>query len=494
MSSDSFDDPFHPATPSPGRRRWLQAGAALPLALLGGAAAASPAADQAIAPRREASSPAGGDARYAAKPYVELRHPDWARDAAIYQINLRQFTPEGTLRAAQAQLPRLQALGVGILWLMPIHPIGERQRKGALGSPYAVKDFRAVNPEFGDEADLRRFIARAHALGLRVILDWVGNHTAWDNVLVEQHPEWYARDAAGRFHPTPWYDWDDIIDLDYDQPGLRRYMTETLVYWVKAFGVDGYRVDAAGLVPLDFWEEAARQMRAVKPVFLLAEWEGRDFHARAFDATYAWTWWDALKHIVEGRTDLGPLLTYYAWARKFYPREAYRMLYTTNHDKNAWEGTEFEIFGPAVDAVTVLSFVGEGMPMLYNGQEAGNTRRLAFFERDPIVWRDDAPQGVLLKRLIALKRSHRALWNGEAGATMDPVRNDAPRQVLSFRRGEGAGRIVALFNFSAQARSVTIEGPGVAGRYADFIGGQRVDLNAKPSIDLPAWGFRVFVA
>ena len=208
---------------------------------------------------------------YAPKPYVQLKHPEWARSATIYQINTRQFTAEGTFRAAEAQLPRLKELGVGILWLMPIHPIGQEQRKGSLGSPYAVADYLAVNPEFGTLADFKHFLAAAHQLGLHVILDWVGNHTAWDNVLVKRHPDWYDHDEHGRMRPTPWYDWEDIIDLDYSRPELRRYMTESLLFWVRDVGVDGFRADAAGLSPLDFWEQAARELRAVKPVFMLAE-------------------------------------------------------------------------------------------------------------------------------------------------------------------------------------------------------------------------------
>lgn len=429
---------------------------------------------------------------YQPRPYAEVKHPAWARSATLYQINTRQFTPEGSFRAAEAQLPRLKALGVDILWLMPIHPIGEKNRKGALGSPYAVRDYLAVNPEFGSLADFKRFVATAHSLGLKVILDWVGNHTAWDNVLVQQHPDWYARDEQGRFTPTPWYDWDDIIDLDYDKPALRRYMTQALLYWVRDVGVDGYRVDAAGLSPLDFWEQAARELRAVKPVFLLAEWESRDLHAKAFDATYAWSWWDALKLIAEGRADATSLYPYYAWNRKFYPREAYRLLYTTNHDKNAWEGTEFEIFGAAVDAVTVLSFVSEGLPLIYNGQEAGNARRLAFFERDPITWKD-APQAELYRRLIALKKRNTALWNGADGAVMEPVANSAPKQVFSFVRGNGRDKVLAVFNLSAQAVNVKLQGSRPAGRYLDFNDGAEVKLEDGSTLSLPAWGWRVLV-
>ena len=443
-----------------------------------------------LAARFTVAAPPGA---YEPRPYVHVQHPSWARNATLYQINTRQFTPEGTLRAAEAQLPRLKALGVDILWLMPIHPIGEKQRKGALGSPYAVRDYRAVSPELGTLADLKHFVAAAHALDQHVILDWVGNHTAWDNVLVARHPDWYDRDAQGRFRPTPWYDWDDIIDLDYSKPGLRRYMTQALLYWVREAGIDGYRVDAAGLSPLDFWEQAAKELRAVKPVFLLAEWESRDLHARAFDATYAWTWWDAMKLIAEGRADATSLYPYYAWNRKFYPREAYRMLYTSNHDKNAWEGTEYETFGAAVDAVTVLSFISEGLPLIYNGQEAGNRKRLAFFERDPIAWAD-APQAELYRRLIALKKRSTALWNGADGAVMEPVANSAPRQVFSFVRGNDKDKVAAVFNLSDKPVDVVLKGPHHAGRYLDFDnGGAEVQLQDGTTLTLPAWGYRVFV-
>ena len=207
-----------------------------------------------------AAAPRGAAAPdpYQPVPYVRLKHPEWTKNATIYQINVRQFSEEGTFRAVEKQLPRIKALNVDILWLMPIHPIGQKNRKGTLGSPYAVRDYLAVNPEFGTFDDLKHFVATAHAQGFHVILDWVANHTAWDNVLVATHPEYYQRDWKGDFRPTPWFDWADIINLDYRQPGLRKYMTDALKYWVKEADVDGYRCDVAGFVPLDFWNNARR--------------------------------------------------------------------------------------------------------------------------------------------------------------------------------------------------------------------------------------------
>jgi len=440
----------------------------------------------------------GASARdpYAPVPYVHLQHADWTRNASIYQINTRQFTPAGTFQAAEAQLPRLKELGVDILWLMPIHPIGQAKRKGTLGSPYAISDYMKVNPELGTLAEFKHFVQAAHRHGLHVILDWVGNHTSWDNVLWTAHPDWYEKDAAGHAHSTPWYDWDDIIDLDYNSPALRRYMAQAMRYWVREADVDGYRADAAGLIPQDFWEQVGKELRAIKPVFMLAEWESRDLHARAFDATYAWSWWNALRRIAEGRADATSLYEYYAWNEKFYPKQAYRLLYTTNHDKNAWEGTEFEIFGPAVDCAIVFSFISDGMPLIYNGQEVGNRKRLKFFDRDPIEWQaapDAAHYAKLYRDLLALKKNNTALWNGEFGATMRQVQNDAPKALFSFTRQNARDKVFAVFNLSGQSQTARFGSTQHHGDYHDFNSGAHVRVDADTSFDMPPWSYRIFV-
>ncbi len=425
-------------------------------------------------------------------PDVRIQHPAWCRDAAIYQINTRQFTPEGTLRAAQQELPRLRELGVGILWLMPVQEIGEQNRKGVLGSPYAVKDYYKVSPELGTLADLQQFVAAAHDLGLHVILDWVANHTAWDNPLTIEHPDWYSRDWQGRFRPTPWWDWDDIIDLDYAVPAMRRYMADAMRYWVEQTGIDGYRCDTAGFVPTDFWNAVRRELDRIKPVFMLAEWESRDLHAEAFDMTYAWSWNETMHRIAAGETDLAPLRVYYSWNEKSFPADSIRMTFVSNHDMNAWEGTEFERFGAALEATTVLSVVGEGMPLIYNGQEAGNDRRLAFFDRDPIDWRPH-PMGDLYRRLFALKHANSALWNARWGARMIAVGNTDQDRVFSFVRRNEQDKVFAVFNFSDAQRSVTFVGGLCLGSYQDFDTGEAVTIGADPELTLPPWGYRVLV-
>ena len=434
---------------------------------------------------------------YQPRPMVTLTHPDWSRNAVIYQLNTRQFTPEGTFRAAQAQLPRLKTLGVDVIWLMPIHPIGEINRKGTLGSPYSVKDYFGVNPEYGTMDDLKAFVDAAHAQGMHVILDWVANHTAWDNPLTQSHPEWYERDLDGHFRPTPWWDWSDIINLNYAHAGLRQYMTEALMFWVREAGIDGYRADVAGFVPLDFWETARRQLETIKPVFLLAEWEMRDMHYAAFDATYAWSWSEAATKIAEGHADTAALFTFYSWNESAYPREAMRLVGTTNHDANAWEGTEYERYGPMREAATVLSVVGEGIPMIYNGQEVGNTRRLKFFEKDPIIWPADYrldEQGLLYQRLFQLKHSNKALANGQWGGRMHQVVNTAPTKVFSFFREKDGDKVFVAMNLSGESQTVTFSGVHHFGAYQDFTGNEAVTVNATTQVVLSAWGWRVFVA
>ncbi|BEP13018.1 alpha-amylase family glycosyl hydrolase [Acidothermaceae bacterium B102] len=431
--------------------------------------------------------------RYDPRPEVLIEHPPWTRSATIYQINVRQLTEAGTLRAAQEHLPRIRSLGVDIVWLMPINPIGEVNRKGALGSPYAVRDYYGVNPELGTHDDVREFVERAHQLGLYVILDWVANHTAWDNVLVASHPEWYSRNTRGELQPTPWWDWDDVVDLDYRHPELREYMTEAMRYWVTEFDFDGYRCDVAGFVPTDFWNNVRAELDAIKPVFMLAEWESRDLHAEAFDMTYAWSWQQSMREIAQGQAGLEKLLVYYSWNEKAFPDDAIRMTFVSNHDQNSAEGTDRELFGDALEATIALSVVGDGMPLLYNGQEAGNDKRLEFFERDPIVWREH-PVGELYRSLFALKRTNTALANGRHGATMVQVVNTDPQHVFSFERHNDVDGVFAVFNFGPESTRVAFPRPPLTGEFVDYLTGAPIVLDGSLTLDLGPWDYRVYVA
>ncbi|WP_379920599.1 alpha-amylase family glycosyl hydrolase [Erythrobacter sp. R86502] len=443
-----------------------------------------------------AAAPALAEADHTAPDYtprnvIEVQNAEWTADAVLYQLNTRQFTAEGTFAAAQKQLPRLAAMGVDIIWLMPIHPIGEINRKGSLGSPYAVRDYRGVNPEFGTEADFRAFVDEAHRLGLKVILDWVANHSAYDNPLTTTHPEWYTRTPEGALMSPAGTDWSDVADLDYSQPALRQYMTESLVYWVREFGVDGYRADVAGYVPTDFWNTARAELNKVKPVFMLAEWEQRDLHHRAFDATYGWGWKEAMQRLVKDGSGAGAMRGYYAGQSETWPHAAMRMVYTENHDQNSWDGVAAEIYGPAYEAAMALSFTGLGLPLIYNGQEADNDRMLKFFERDPIVWRE-GKHADLIARLIALKTETPALHNGRFGAPMVEVPSDAMADVYAFTRGQAGARVFAVFNLSPRPQQVTFQQARHHGRYTDALTGADASFSGGETMALAPWGFRIF--
>ncbi len=433
-----------------------------------------------------------------------VSHPEWASTAILYQINVRHFTAEGTLRAAATHLPRLAELGVGILWLMPIHPIGQVHRKGSLGSPYSVRDYRAVNPEFGSLADLRAFVAQAHDLGLRVILDWVAHHTSWDCSLVEDHPHWYVRSQEGQLIRSDMFDWVDVVDLDYADPAIAEdittYMSESMAFWVREADVDGFRCDIAGLVPTSLWRRVRAALEQIKPVFLLAEWEDPQLHEAAFDATYAWGWHDLLRQVAEGGATAAQLAAWYVQDQARFAAHDLRMMFVTNHDKNAWDGTDDELFGPALPAVRVLSLLGPGIPLVFNGQEAGLDRRLAFFDKDEITWRPD-PVGELIARLVTIRRQHRVLWNRPWGAAATMVSTNHPSTVVALSRADEQDEVLIVVNLADQpVGSLTLadhclgQPPQTGGisssTRTDLLTGETVDPR---TLSLPAWGYRVLI-
>ena len=431
------------------------------------------------------------------EPYVTLKHPEWSQNAVLYQINTRQFTPEGTFKAAENQLPRLKALGVDILWLMPIHPIGEKNRKGTLGSPYSVRDYYDVNPEFGTKEEFKHFVDAAHAQGFHVILDWVANHTAWDNPMASAHPDWYEKTWDGKDRPTPWLDWSDIIDLDWTKPGVREHVGKAMEMWVRDYGVDGFRADVAGYVPIDFWEKERARLDAIRPVFMLAEWKTPELTRKAFDAVYAWDWHNTARAVAQGNSDPTAFYDYYAENESSWPVEAMRLTYIANHDSNAWEGTQYENFGTNLEPMIAMSFTGEGLPMLYNGQEACNHKRLEFFEKDTIDWKRGAKEpggctlGALFTDLIAFRKTNPALANAPWGARMVKVDTDKPQQLFAWVRQKDTNKVLALFNFTGAPVTAKLADGLPAGNYREFRTAAVVALKAGDSVTVPAHGFRL---
>ena len=351
----------------------------------------------------------------AKKPAAPERN--WVDTAVVYELNTRQFTPEGTFDAARQQLPRLKTLGVDIIWLMPIYPIGELERKGSLGSYYAIRDYCDVNPEFGTLKDFSVFLAEAHDLGFKVILDWVANHTSPDHPWVTEKPaEWYYRDSLG--HTIVEYDWTDIAKLNYDTPEVGETMRDCMRFWVKR-GVDGFRCDVAYQVPQAFWEATIPVLReeAGKEMYFLAEGEETWLHEAGFDATYAWKLHHLLNDIAQGAADGDSLARYVAWNAETYPADAKRLSFTSNHDENSWSGTEFERMGDAWKAMTVLCWtLPESQPLIYTGQEIGWQKRFEFFEKDSVpttAWKANE-YTEFYEYLTALRHDHPALDPGSS--------------------------------------------------------------------------------
>ena len=434
----------------------------------------------------------GGDLRYEPKNYVELKHPEWSKNATIYEVNIRQFTPEGTFKAFESHLPRIKAMGVDIIWLMPIHPIGVEKRKGSLGSEYSVRDYYGVNPEFGSKEDFKALVAKIHGMGMHIIIDWVANHSSWDNALAKDHPDWYSKTPEGNFQPTPWYDWDDIIDFDYDKPELRKYMTGALKYWVKDFDIDGYRCDTAGFIPTNFWDNARAELDVIKPVFMLAEWESRDLQKHAFDMTYSWSLWDKMHAVTFDHKPLAGLIEYMAHDVSTFPRDAYRMTFTENHDKNSWEGNQFSNFGNGLEASMILCCTVNGMPLIYGGQEAGLNRSLQFFDKDLIEWKEHPFAGIYTK-MFELKHKNQALWNGMDGGEMIRIFNDKPQQVISFSRSKNGNQVIPIINYSDKAVTVKLNSKYQKGVYKEVFSNADYELKGDDVITLAPWKYLVLV-
>jgi glycosidase len=425
-------------------------------------------------------------------------HQDWSYNLGIYEVNVRQYTEAGTFTAFEAHLDRLEEMGVGILWFMPIHPIGQQNRLGGLGSYYSVRDYLDVNPEFGTLDDFRTLVREIHERGMHVIIDWVANHTSWDNPLTIGHPEWYSKDGSGHFIAPPGTNWSDVIELDYSQQGLRDYMIEAMKFWVEDVGVDGFRCDAVSMVPKDFWEKAIDELKVIKPdLFLLAEADGREWHDAGFDMTFGWGLYGfgggVLKRIADGTNTAANLNTYLTSEKTTYTGGAYRMYFTSNHDENSWQGTTAELFGEAADAFAVLTAACNGMPLIYSGQEAGLDKRLLFFDKDQIVWQDHE-NADLYSKLLHLKKENRALWNGEKGGLLQRVLTTDNASVFAFVREKEDDKVLVALNLSDQERTVTLNGTSFIGSYRDVLTGDTVTLAAEAALTLPAWGFVVYEA
>ncbi len=419
------------------------------------------------------------------------KHLDWTKNTNIYEVNIRQYTPEGTLRAFEAHMPRLKEMGVGILWLMPIHPISEKNRKGTLGSYYAVQDYQKVNSDFGSLDDLKHLVNYAHELGMKVVIDWVANHTGWDNWLITEHPEYYTKDSLGNMMVPENSDWSDVADLNYDNMEMREYMIQSLEYWVKEANIDGYRCDVAGMVPTDFWVAARTRLDAIKPVFMLAEHESYEIH-KAFDMTYGWEFHHIMNQIAKGEKGLDAIDSYIDKVDSTYCSDDYIMHFTSNHDENSWNGTEFERMGDSYKAFAVLSSTMPGMPLIYSGQEAELKDRLEFFEKDEIDW-NEIKLHDFYSKLLHLKKENKALWNGNSGGSYQRVATSSDEDVYSFVREKGEDKVVVIINLSEKHQTFSFKDEIVEGNYKSLLQQTSVVINKESNFSFEPWEYKVLI-
>jgi glycosidase len=421
---------------------------------------------------------------------MAYKTPDWTKSSNIYEVNIRQFTKEGTINAFREHLKRLKDMGVDILWLMPVFPIGVKNRKGTLGSAYSVMDYKEINPDYGTKKDFAELVGESHSLGMHVILDWVANHTAWDNPWIVSNPDRYYRDSYGNIL-APNDDWTDVAHLNYDNPDTVKAMIDALSYWVKEFDIDGYRCDMAGLVPTRFWVEARKAVDSIKPCFWLAEWEDPKIH-EAFDMTYCWELHNLMKQIAGKRKNVYDFDHYRNYELNCFKPENYRLTFTTNHDESAWNGTEFDRFGSGAELFAVLNYLLPGMPLIYSGQESAFNKTLPLFEKVEIEWGDYSLTN-FYKRLNALKTNHKALWNGVHGGSFSKIMTTDNCNVYVFARIKDGDKVIGIFNASGDRRECIAESELLVGNYVDWFTDARCTFTDREKLGLKPWEYKILV-
>ncbi len=427
-----------------------------------------------------------------------INSPEWVKDAIIYCVYLRSFSNEGTFEGLERRIPELKELGVNVIWLMPIHPIGIKYRKGKLGSPYSVRDYYDVNPEYGTIIDFQKLLGTVHKNKMKLIIDLVINHTSWDSKLLQQHPEWFTKDSIGNII-SPNDDWTDVADLDYTKRGLRHYMLEMIEWWIKDINIDGFRCDVSELIPLDFWDEVRERLNHIKPVMLLSEGSLPEYHLKTFDITYSWNIYDALKPLLDGKRTARYIDTLLEQEWKIFPKNSLRLRFNTNHDKNYWDAPAIEKFGVSgLKLTAVLINTIPGIPLIYNGEEVANDKRLSLFEKIDIDWTKPREMDSLYKILFKLRRENKAISRGNF--LKIPTTDD--KNIYAFLRTESTNKVLVALNFSKESQVTKLNVPiemlynkkqtiKVKDIFSDDA--LTIDHNGKCEIKIAPHGFKIYV-
>ena len=415
----------------------------------------------------------------------------WAHHTNIYEVNIRQYTAEGTLNAFARHLPRLKDMGVETLWFMPLQPIGILNRKGTLGSYYSISDYASLNPEYGTFEDFRVLVNEAHGYDMKVIIDWVANHTAWDHVWTVTHPDFFSKNEIGHFRP-PYPDWADVIHLNYGNQALWSAMIADMRFWVNEFDIDGFRCDMAHLVPLEFWKWARRELDTEKKLFWLAETEEAHYH-EAFDASYTWEFLHTMEAYWRRETNIRGLDAILQRYDQVFPADAIRMFFTSNHDENSHSGSEYERMGHAAKAFAVFCATWKGIPLIYSGQELPNPRRLKFFEKDIIEWTVDFGMHEFYKTLLHLRRNHPALRAGDIEVKTNRVPTSDNEHLFCYMRENGERQLLVILNLSfIDDLHFEIKSQEVSGIYKNIFTSKSADLNSTKHLAINAWDYLVF--
>ena len=410
---------------------------------------------------------------------------DWIQSTNIYEVNLRQYTPEGTIQAFAAHLPRLKDMSVETLWFMPITPISQKARKGSMGSYYVCSDYTSVALEFGSLEDFKTLVYQAHLAGFKVILDWVANHTGWDHWWTVEHPDWYEKDEhTGDFKKASGM--DDIIELDFKNPAMRKAMIDAMKFWVEETGIDGFRCDLAFWVELDFWLEAKPELEKIKPLFWLGEFDSLDHpdYMQVFDVAYTWKWMHRSAEFCKGEAGFENLLQV---LEEYAKASGYEAWFTANHDENSWNGTEYEKYGQLAKTLAVFSCTWSGVPLVYSGQELPNLKRLQFFEKDVIEWEEKMELHDFYKTLFEQKKDNKAL---RADASLQVLHVDSGAKLLIYKRSAGENEVVVALNFSEYQTAVP-HGK-ISGTLTELFSGNQTEFSDQ-SISLPPHGFSVWI-
>ena len=418
---------------------------------------------------------------------------EWSHSTNIYEVNLRQYTAEGTFNAFANYLPSLKEMGVKTLWFMPITPIAQKKMKGSLGSYYACSDYTSINPEFGSMEDFKNLVKQAHEMGFKIIIDWVANHTGWDHSWTKEHPEYFLKDSVTNDFKIA-SGMDDIIELDYKNPALRQAMKDAMKFWVTECDIDGFRCDLAFWVELDFWKEARKELDAVKPLFWLGEFDEleKPEYGEAFDASYAWTWMHKTEDFYKKQESLDTLLM----VLKNYDDlgdSTMRAWFTSNHDENSWNGTEYEKYGEMAKALAVFSATWNGVPLLYSGQELPNLKRLKFFEKDVIAWTSTNKLNDFYKVLLQLKTNNPALRSGDPAVQTFRIKTSDAKNIFAYLRKNGGKEVLVVLNLSGQKDlHFDILDSNVTGIYTNVFSGAANDFTTNKSFEMQGWEYLVY--